>query len=228
MLQMDDRELPCKEQVQFAERAGVKGIALAAFQRRRPSSFSQLVAPIPFAYHRLEDGDTVAIGRRQWKVVVTHGHAAGHATLWSDDGLALTGDQILPGISSNLSVHASEPDNDLVSEWLESCERLQRIASNATLCLPGHNAPFTGAATRCEQLIASMQAVLKRLLQRLERPATAVECLEAVYRRHLAPHEQTTLIAETVGFLNHLKKKELVHCELARDGSYVWSLVRNV
>ena len=226
MLQMDDRELPCDEQVQFAMRAGVKGLALAAYRRRRPSNFSQLVAAIPFSYSRLEDGGTLEIGRRSWKVHIGHGHAAGHATLWSDDGLAFTGDQILPGISSNLSVHASEPNCDLVSEWIESCERLKQVASNATLCFPGHNAPFTGASARCEQLITNLESVLKRLLQRLERPATAVECLEAVYRRQLDGHEQATLIAETVGFLNHLKKRNLVRCDLSRDGAYIWRLVR--
>ena len=228
MLQMDDHELPCEEQIRFAERAGVKGMALAAFRRRRPSHFSQLVAPVPFSYVRLEQDDVCEIGRRRWTVHVGNGHAAGHATLWSEDGLALTGDQILPGISSNLSVHASEPDADLVSEWLESCQRLQAVASDATLCLPGHNLPFVGAATRCEQLIANLDLVLKRLLQRLERPATAVECLEAVYRRQLEGHEQLTLIAETVGFLNHLKHQGLVRRELGRDGSHIWRLMRKL
>lgn len=225
MLQMDDRELPCDEQVQFAVRAGVKGLALAAYRRRRPSNFSQLVMPIPFSYSRLENGDALEIGHRKWKVHIGHGHAAGHATFWSEDGLAFTGDQILPGISSNLSVHASEPNCDLVSEWMESCEHLKEIASNTTLCLPGHNAPFTGARARCEQLVANLESVLKRLLQRLKRPATAVECLEAIYRRRLDGHEQATLIAETVGFLNHLKKRDLVRCDLTREGSYVWRLV---
>ncbi len=226
MLQMDDRELPCDEQIQFAVRAGVKGVPLGAYRRRRPSHFAQLVMPVPFSYSRLEEGDKLEIGCRKWTVHIGHGHAAGHATLWADDGLAFTGDQILPGISSNLSVHASEPDADLVSEWLVSCRRLGEIASDATICFPGHNAPFTGAVTRCAQLIDNLESVLERLLQRLERPATAVECLDSVYRRPLDGHEQAALISETVGFLNHLKRQDLVRNELARDGSYVWRLVR--
>ena len=224
MLQLDDRELPCEAQIEFARRAGVKGLALAAYCRQRPSNFSQLVQPLPFSYEKLEQDDWLTIGQRRWQIHIGHGHATGHATLWSDDGLAITGDQILPGISSNLSVHASEPDADLVSEWLDSCQRLQSIALDSTLCLPGHNAPFTGAATRCKQLITNQEMVLKRLLQRLERPGTAVECLDAVYRRKLDDAERPTLIAETVGYLNHLKKRGLVGRELARDGSYVWRL----
>ncbi len=226
MLQLDDREVPCDEQIRFAVRAGVNGLALAAYQRRRPSSFPQLVAPVPFAYHRLEAGDRLTIGQRQWQVHISHGHAAGHATIWSDDGLVFTGDQILPGICSNLSVHASEPDADLVSEWLESCRQLKSISNNRELCFPGHNQPFVGAATRCEQLIHSVEAALGRLRQRLVRPATAVECLDAIYGRPLNSHEQATLIAEAVGFLNHLKKQHQVEASVARDGSYIWRQVR--
>lgn len=224
VLQLDDRALPCADEVRFVERAGVKGMALAAYRRHSPSTYPKLVAPVPFSYRRLEEGDELDIADRRWRIYVDHGHAAGHATLWSDDGLALTGDQILPGIASNLSVHASEPDADLVSEWLESCRRLSFVATDATLCLPGHNAPFYGAPARCEQLMSNLEIVLQRLLQRLSRPATAVECLEAVYRRQLDGNEQATLIAETVGFLNHLNKQGLVRRELGRDGAYIWRL----
>ncbi len=99
-------------------------MALAAYRRHSPSNYPQLVAPIPFSYRRLEEGDELQVGKRRWKIYVDNGHAAGHAMLWSDDGLGLTGDQILPGIVSNWSVHDSEPEADLVTEWLESCRRL--------------------------------------------------------------------------------------------------------
>ncbi|MFN9976807.1 MAG: MBL fold metallo-hydrolase, partial [Phycisphaerae bacterium] len=65
----------------------------------------------------------MTIGDRTWRIHCGNGHAAEHATLWSDDGLAIVGDQILPGISSNLSVHPSEPEADLVSEWIDSCRK---------------------------------------------------------------------------------------------------------
>lgn len=224
MMQLDNRTIPCEAQVQFAERAGVKGLALAAYRRLPPSSYPKLLTPIPFSYTRLDEGDEIEIGHRRWRVCIDNGHAAGHATLWSDDGLALTGDQILPGIVSNLSVHASEPDADLVSEWLESCRRLSFVATDTTLCLPGHNAPFLGAPARCEQIISNLELVLQRLLQRLARPATAVECLDTVYRRALGTNEQAALISETVGFLNHLSAQGLIRRELNRDGAYLWRL----
>ncbi len=224
MLQLDARSLPYEDQIGFAERAGIKGMALAAYRRHPPSTYPQLVSPIPYAYSRLEEGDELRIGKRCWRVLVDHGHAAGHLTLWSDDGLGITGDQILPGIAPNLSVSSHEPDADVVTEWIESCRRLSFVASDETLCLPGHNGPFYGAPARCEQLIANVEAALARLLDRLNRPATAVECLDAVYRRPLSSNEQSALIAETIGFLNHLWKRNLVCRDLARDGAYLWRL----
>ena len=125
-------------------------------------------------------------------------------------------------MSSNLSVHPSEPDADLVSEWLESCDRFAKLATSETVCLPGHNIPFRGVATRCQQLIANQEAALNRLLEHLVRPHTAIDCLEAVYRRQLQSYERNTTIAEIYGFLNHLYLRGEIRRELAGDMSYLW------
>ena len=217
LLQMADRDRPCAEEIRFVQRAGMKQMELAAFRRRAPSNYASLVTPIPYSYQRIRAGDILNIGDRQWTVHLGNGHAAEHATLWSDDGFVITGDQILPGMSSNLSVHPTEPDADLVSDWVESCWRLAQLATAETVCLPGHNIPFRGIPTRCQQLIAIQETILNRLLDHLTKPCTAVDCLEAVYRRQLQPHERQIMIAEVVGFLNHLYQRGIVRRELASD-----------
>jgi glyoxylase-like metal-dependent hydrolase (beta-lactamase superfamily II) len=222
LLQMDDHDLPRDEELKFVQAAGMKGMELAAFSRRAPSDFSSLVTPMPAAYQRIQQGDVLKIGERNWTIHMGNGHAAEHATLWSDDGFVITGDQILPGMSSNLSIHPSEPDADLVSEWLESCERFAKLATSETVCLPGHNIPFRGVATRCQQLIANQEAALNRLLEHLVRPHTAIDCLAAVYRRQLHSYERNTTIAEIYGFLNHLYLRGEIRRELAVDMSYLW------
>jgi glyoxylase-like metal-dependent hydrolase (beta-lactamase superfamily II) len=222
LLQMDDHNLPRDEELKFVQTTGMKGMELAAFQRRAPSDFSSLVAPLPATYQRIQEGDILKIGDRQWTIHMGNGHAAEHATLWSDDGYVITGDQILPGMSSNLSVHPSEPDADLVSEWIESCHRFGRLATSQTVCLPGHNIPFRGISIRCQQLIAAQEGALNRLLEHLNRPHTAIDCLDAVYRRQLQSHERNMAIAEIYGFLNHLYHRGLIDRELASDLSYLW------
>ena len=221
-LQLDRHELPSRVEISFVERVGMKGVELAAFLRHPPSNYARIVLPIPGSYQRLQEGDVLKIGSRNWTVHLGNGHAAEHITLWSDDGFVITGDQILPRISSNLSVHPSEPDADLVSEWVASCARFAKLATNEMVCLPGHNLPFTGVVTRCRQMISSQEAVLNRLLAHLSRPYTAIDCLEAVYHRQLQSYERLTLIAETLGYLNHLHQRGILHRDLTADRSYLW------
>ena len=221
-LQLEQRSLPYPEEISFAQRVGMSGVELAAFCRRAPSDYSQLVLPIPYTYQRIQEGDCLNIGSRRWTIRLGYGHAAEHVTLWSEDGFVITGDQILPRISSNLSVHPSEPDADLVSEWIASCRRFAQLAQDETVCLPGHNLPFTGLGTRCRQMIASQEAVLTRLLGHLSCPRTAVDCLEAVYRRPLQAYERGLMISETLGYLNHLHQQGLIRRELREDQAYLW------
>jgi len=222
LLQMAHHDRPCAEEIRFVQRAGMKEMELAAFCRRAPSNYASLVMPIPYSYQRLRAGDVLNIGDRQWTTHLGNGHAAEHITLWSDDGFVITGDQILPGMSSNLSVHPTEPEADLVSEWVESCWRLAHLATPSMVCLPGHNIPFRGIATRCEQLVAIQETVLNRLLSYLSKPCTAMDCLDAIYRRQLQPHERHIMIAEVVGFLNHLYQRRIIRRDIAADQSYLW------
>ncbi len=56
-----------------------------------PNQYAQLVGSIPHSYHRLDAEQSISIGERQWKIHIGHGHASHHATLWSDDGIAING-----------------------------------------------------------------------------------------------------------------------------------------
>ncbi len=139
--------LPLLPEVTFMQRAGLTGIELEAFRRRAANRYSALVAPPPDHFVPLVDGQTLAIGRRTWRVVMSYGHAAEHISLWSDD-CVISGDQILPSISSNLTVPYTESESDVIGEWLRSCRRLMQFANNESLCLPGHQRPFYGILTR--------------------------------------------------------------------------------
>ncbi|HBJ35431.1 MAG TPA: MBL fold hydrolase [Planctomycetaceae bacterium] len=212
------------EQVEFMKLAGLAGIDLEAFFRSGNRKFREVVAPLPDSFFNIGQGDILKIGGRKWAVEIGHGHAADHVTLWSDDQFLISGDQILPGISSNLSVPPSEPDSDTVAQWIDSCVRLGALSSPETKCLPGHNMPFTGVARRCEQLKENHIKAIDRLLNHLTIPRKAVDCLQAVYRRDLAPNERGTLIAETVGYLNHLRNRGCVQRQLVNN-AYIWSRI---
>ena len=215
----DQPALPHPEDLEFMQRAGISDLELAAISRRRPRTYADHVERLPQTYTRLSEGDLISAGGRQWSVRMGHGHAEDHVTLWTDE-LALVGDQILPGISPNLSVHFSNPEANPIQDWLASCKRFEAEALEHTLCLPGHNRPFFGAPFRCEQLRTNCCNALKRLDEHLRKPSHAAGCMHAVYRRELSSYERPLLIGEMVGYLNFLYQKQLIDRTLTRTGHY--------
>ena len=103
---------------------------------------------------------------------IGHGHAPEQATLWGiGHDLVLAGDQVLPGITPNLGVYATEPDADPVGDWLASCARLAALAEERHLALPGHRRPFRGLPARLAELVRHQEAALARLAAHLADPA---------------------------------------------------------
>ncbi|MEO0388578.1 MAG: MBL fold metallo-hydrolase [Pseudomonadota bacterium] len=222
MLTLDEHPRPTAEAMAFYTAAGMAPDLLEARRAARPMNFCDSVYPIPLGFHRLQEGMEIAIGGRLWRVHIGHGHAPEHATLWADD-VVLVGDQILPGISSNLGVYPTEPEADTVGDWLESCLRLQAHAQPGQLALPGHNTPFRGIATRLDQLIDNHHTALTRLLDALRVPRTAAECFEPLYRRRIGSGEYGLALAEAVGHLNHLHQAGKIARTRREDGAWLWS-----
>ncbi len=211
--------LPLPPEVTFMQRAGLTGIELEAFRRRAANRYSATVAPPPDHYVPLVDGQTLTIGQRVWRVVMSYGHAAEHVSLWSDD-CVLSGDQILPSISSNLTVPYMESDADVIGEWLRSCRSLMQIANNEALCLPGHQRPFYGILTRLTQIEENIRKTLVRLQAIVSQPTAAMDCVEQVYGRAIANDERRTLLPEVVGMLNHLYFRGLLDRTTDQEGVF--------
>ncbi len=221
MLTLDHHERPTPQALRFYARAGWSAERLAAYAAREPFNFSRMVEPLPLGFRRLVEGETVTFGARRWRVVMGGGHAPEHATFWSEDGaLALTGDQILPRISSNIGVYPTEPDADPLSDWLESCARLSRLADARRLALPGHNAPFTGMPLRLRQLAENHAAALGRLRRHIaQAPRTAVECFGLLFKREIDDGAYGLATAEAVAHLNHLRALGEAAAEEGPDGA---------
>jgi len=218
----DDAEVPHGAHAQFVQRAGMRGMEFESFKRCKPSRYAEKVARLPVSYHRICDQDELIIGNRTWEVRTGDGHADEHVTLISNDNIAIVGDQILPAISPNLSVHFSEPNANCVEDWIGSCRVFAAILNNSTLCLPGHNRPFTGAPSRCKQLIENCHQVSDRIVASLVKPKTAIELMPDIYRRDLAAYERNLLIGETIGYLNYLLADGRVTRRLTSDGCFLW------
>ena len=223
MLALDVQDRPAAETLAFWRGAGMDPALLAKRETERPFNFSDVVFPMPLGFRRIRQGDVVRIGGRDWDVHIGNGHSPEHATFWSrDDTLILAGDQILPSISPNIGVYATEPDADPVSDWLESCERLAPMAMEDHFVLGGHKLPFTGLPFRMRQLIDNHHGALARLLEHLETPATASDCFVALFKRPIGEAEYGLALVEAVAHLSHLFQSSAVTREMRDDGAWEW------
>ncbi|MBY6113421.1 MBL fold metallo-hydrolase [Mameliella alba] len=226
MLQLDTQDRPTEETLAYWRGAGMQPEILAERMAERPFNFSDCVAPLPLGFTRIRQGSVVRAGGRTWDVHIGNGHAPEHATLWSrDDALVLSGDQILPSISSNLGVYATEPEADPVADWLEACERLAALARPEHLAMGGHKLPFTGLPLRMAQLIENHHSALNRLHAYLAEPHSAGECFPPLFKRRIGPAEYGLALVEAMAHCLHLWHEGRATRERRADGAWVFRAV---
>lgn len=198
----------------FYRRAGWSDDAIETY-RARFGRFGQHIHALPESYHRLSDGDELAIGGRRWLVIVGSGHSPEHACLYCPElKLLISGDQVLPRISSNVSVNPIEPDADPLSDWLASLAKLERLVPDDVLVLPSHNEPFRGLHARLQALSHGQQRALDRLRRRLAEPRRAIDVFASLFGRPIDESDVGLLgmaTGESMACLNHLLRRgELV------------------
>lgn len=207
-----------EEGLRFYQAAGFAQDALEAY-RARFGGFGLGVHRLPNAYRRIQDGEKIAIGDRVWQVVVGRGHAPEHACLWCvADGLFISGDQILPRISSNVSVFPTEPEANPLKDWLESCAQLKALLPRETLVLPSHNEPFRGAGERLDELISEHEANMEKLLVLCAEPKRAVDCFAALFRSRITSGNYVMAAGESIAHLNCLRGRGLIARRYDADG----------
>lgn len=177
------REAPA-EAIRFYSQAGWSEEALDVY-RTRFGGYGKYMHAMPDGFRRLSEGDVLRIGAHGWRVVVGRGHSPEHACLVCDDlGLMISGDQVLPRISSNVSVFPTEPDANPLGEWIESIARLRATLSDDLLVLPAHGEPFRGLHARLDRLAHGHERGLERLRRSLaEAPKRAIDVFGALFAR---------------------------------------------
>ncbi|MCA0996188.1 MBL fold metallo-hydrolase [Alloyangia pacifica] len=227
MLQLDAQEAPPPEQIAYWQRCGMEPRVLERRRKERPFNFADCVWPMPLGFTRLQQGDVLRMGGRDWQVHMGNGHAPEHATFWSkDDALVLAGDQVLATISSNLGVYATEPEADPVGDWLESCERLATMARDDHYVLGGHKLPFTGLPFRLRQLIDNHHGALERLEDFLDTPKSAGACFAPLFKRTIGDAEYGLAIVEAMAHCQHLYLEGRATRTEGADGAWLWQAAR--
>jgi glyoxylase-like metal-dependent hydrolase (beta-lactamase superfamily II) len=205
------REAP-EDAISFYRRAGWDDDAIENY-RARFGGFGKLVHAIPDSYRRLFDDERILIGGHEWRVVVGHGHSPEHACFHCPElKLFVSGDQVLPRISSNVSVFPTEPDADPLGDWLSSLDKLRREVPDDVLVLPSHNEPFRGLHARLDNLARSQNGALERLRGALSVPRRAVDVFGELFSRPIGsePNLLGMATGESLAHLNYLVHRQEV------------------
>jgi glyoxylase-like metal-dependent hydrolase (beta-lactamase superfamily II) len=211
------REAPV-DAIRFYRAAGWDADALEHY-RTRFGGFGKMVYTLPDSYRRIVDGEEIFIGGTIWKVVVGRGHSPEHVCLYCPErGLLISGDQVLPKITSNVSVFPTEPDADPLTEWLESLASIQLRVPNEVLVLPSHNEPFYGLHARLRQLTQGHERNLERLSEELADRKRAIDIFGILFRRTVHGDHLTMATGESLAHLNCLVRRGKVVRQIDASG----------
>ncbi|ACC73928.1 MBL fold metallo-hydrolase [Paraburkholderia phymatum] len=173
--------------------------------KNRENYYRRLVPDVPGQYRRIMEGDELMIGERKWRVVTGFGHSPEHCALYcKEDGLLISGDMVLPRISTNISVFDLEPDGNPLELYLSSLAAYAAMSED-TLVLPSHGRPFTGLRTRIQQLrdhhaerLAEVMALCS------QQPSSAADIVPVMFKRKLDMHQMTFAMGEALAHLHLL------------------------
>ena len=169
--------------------------------------FKNSVPDFPSSYRRICEGDQLPIGPDVWTVIMGYGHAPEHAALYCKAlGVLISGDMVLPRISTNISVPASQPDANPLRMFLDSLTRYAALPAD-TLVLPSHGLPFRGMQARIAQLKEHHRLRLSELLVACESPQSAADVLDVLFRRKLDSHQMLFAMGEAMAHLHYLHEE---------------------
>ena len=171
----------------------------------RVSYYAKMVPSVPEAYHRLMHDRALQIGGRTWRCISGWGHSPEHMALYCDQAKVLiSGDMVLPKISTNVSVYAQEPEANSLALFMQSLHHFDALPAD-TLVLPSHGRPFVGLHTRTAQLLKHHEDRMDEVLAACtEQAGSAHDMLKVIFKRPLDFHQTTFAIGESVAHLHAL------------------------
>jgi len=209
LLRYSHEEAP-KAAVNFYRAAGYDEQQLQKY-RAHFGQFGQFVRYLPHAYHRLVDGDHLPMGGYDWEVIVGSGHSPEHVCLYdAERNIFIAGDQLLPKISSNVSVWPTEPHANPLAEWLASCHKLLARLDDDTLVLPAHGKPFYGAPARLRYLITDIEENLEKLAEFCQTPQRPVDTFPVLFHGPISSSNLMMAAGESLAHLHCLQARGIV------------------
>lgn len=167
--------------------------------------FGKFVKGMPQSYRRMQDGERLAFGGQEWDVIVGRGHSPEHACLYDRSrNVLISGDQILPTISPNISVWPTEPLANPLADFFASIDRLESELAEDVLVLPAHGKPFRGVHARLEALRREHMDRLAILLENGRQARRVVDVFPDLFGRAINDGNRVMATGEALAHLHYL------------------------
>ena len=208
---------------QFYSRAGMPADYLDQLAKmwsgpKNPGMSMPAIVP---GFERLREGQVLQLGGHTWQIIVGSGHSPEYACLYcAHHKILISGDQVLPIITSNVSVHPNEPNANPLKDWMASHERFLRLIPNDTLVLPAHNLPFYGVQTRLRELIRHHEDRLLAIEAACREPQIAKDLLPVLFTRTLEPGQMMMALGEAVAHIHLLMAEGRIQRSVGAQGRY--------
>lgn len=222
ILAADTGKVAPQEGVVFYRKAGYTDDQIELYKMRF-GGFGKAITAMPNSYDRLTDGECGSINGREWRIITGSGHSPEHACLYCPElNICLTGDQLLPNISSNVSVWPTEPEANPLQDWIDSCHKLKDELPEDVLVCPAHGIPFRGAHKRLDKLIEHHEKALDRLEEFCKKPRLATEVYSVLFRRTINDGNRIMAVGESIAHLNCLKGRGRITRRLNDAGQFIY------
>ncbi len=218
VLVADTGRVAPEEGVTFYHAAGFPPEALHQYKKMF-GMFGKYVAQLPEAYRRLKEGDRLEFAGHTWEVLIGRGHSPEHACFFdAERKLLISGDQILPTISSNVSVYPTEPGANPLRDWIESLRKLKTRLPEDVLVFPAHGRPFRGVHPRLDVMIQEHLDGLDALLDLCKKPQRVLDVFPALFKGRITDSNLIMATGESVAHLNYLIDEGAIAAEADADG----------
>jgi len=178
----------------------------------------------PREFIRIRDGDVIAMGQREWRVITTGGHSPEHASFFCEkDSILIAGDQILSHMTPSVIAPSAQPEANPMNEYLHSLTRLEALPPD-TLVLPSHGLPFRGLYARLAQLREHHLARLDDVASVIAGKTTAFAMAQEVFPRVLYANPRQAF-GESLAHLNMLASIGRLTRDVDADGAITFAPV---
>jgi glyoxylase-like metal-dependent hydrolase (beta-lactamase superfamily II) len=215
----ESRPEPYWEVTQYFNRTGISQSDRNALLDNK--HYNHLVSSAPTSFHQVKDGQILKIGQHQWQAITTRGHAPEHLCLYCAElNILISGDQVLPGITSNVSVSPTLPDANPLRDWFYAHEKVAKQVPDGVTVLPAHQLPFVGLHERLAAVVEHHQERLDVLLNLCEKPGTAQDLTRSLFDRELESFQNFLAVGECVAHLHYLLEQKAIRRELRGEVYY--------